>query len=565
MPLLKKKAGGRLISDLNEILEKANSLAKNDPESAIIYYRRLLREVFEEEGNLTPEIRPEVSKILTTAGKELYKIGQMEIAMEFFEKAKEIDSRNPDAWLYIGKDLISKGVQLPYAIICLKEAAKLLPNNAEVWLLIGDGYKLQGKSDLAIEAYRKALSINPHSNEAYERIIEVDPNNVEILHNLYKTLRENPRKNEDLYVKILLRLSELENNISYIDEGLSNLPNNLQLITKKAYILKNIGKYEDAYKLVMKGLRINPDNEDLNVLKLDLEEYVGKDEEIQIDLPKLEPRIETNERTLFEERLEKTPMVSLSTQKPMGKSMAQESLKVEEKQESESLEIFGELKFEKKRPLAIEGILKSPIAERKEEKPTVDISVAMENAVKMFNEGRYREALDVLLEISSKSYNDEIGYYIGMCYYNLDEYEMAEAHFRNIYDKRENDENFLYAYAVTLINNEKMSEALKVIDKLLSIDRGNKKYLILRATALYVSGNTDEANNILTEILKIDMKNADAYYHKARVMAIKKNEISVKNFLMMAIKFDPTYKKSAKEDPYFEEYRDRDWFKEITS
>ncbi len=570
MPLFRRKpTGGRLVKDLTEILEKADSLAKTDQESAILYYRRVLREVVEEEGNLTPEIRPDVSRILTKAGIALYKLGEADAALECFEKAKEVDPRNAQAWFYIGRDLIRKGVQLPYAIICLKEAAKLVPNRGEIWIYIGDGYRLQGKEDMALQAYKKAIEINPNLIEAYQKILNLEPDNVEALHKLYEILRENPKKDEDLYVQVLLKLAEIENDIRYLDEGIEKLPNNVALLVRKAYFLKSAGRYQEAYEAIEEGLKIDPKNEDLQVLKMSLEELIGKEgKEVAVGLPSLG------------EVAPKTPTV----ERERGEVPAEQPSKPEEVEEEFGADIFGELNLQRKSSIPItlgEGAEIAEIPVQKEEKPTEEIKRVEEvkeapkptagmdeirrEAMELYKNGNYKEALNKFLQLLDAGENGELSYYIGMCYYHLDEYEMAEAHFRNVYDKWKDDEEFLYAFAVTLLNNDKYDDALREVDALLQKDRGNKRYLVLKATVLYSKGNLDEANNILTEILKVDMKNADAYYHKARIMAIKGVEMAVKNFLMMAIKFDKEYKDAAKEDPYFEKYRDKDWFKKLVS
>jgi len=565
MPLFRKKPpGGRLVKDLREILEKADSLAKTDQESAILYYRRVLREVVEEESNLTPEIKSDVSRILTKAGVALYKLGEVDAALECFEKAKEIDPRNAQAWFYIGRDLIRKGVQLPYAIICLKEAAKLVPNKGEIWVYIGDGYRLQGKEDMALQAYKKAIEIDPNLIEAYQKILNLEPNNVEVLHRLYEILRENPGKNEDLYAQVLLKLSEIENDIRYLDEGIEKLPNNVTLLVRKAYLLKSAGRYQEAYEIIEKGLQIDPKNEDLQVLKMSLEEVIGEEgKEVTVGLP------------------------SLGEVAPETPAMEKEEEGIPAKQPSKPEEefgtdIFGELNLQRKSGIPItlgeEEITETPQREeipveevpkaeevKEEAKPSAGIDETRKEAIELYEKGNYKEALNKFLQLLDAGENGELSYYIGMCYYHLDEYEMAEAHFRNVYDKKKDDEEFLYVFAVTLLNNDKYDEALKEVDTLLQRDRGNKRYLILKATVLYSKGNLDDANNILTEILKVDMKNADAYYHKARIMAIKGVEMAVKNFLMMAIKFDKEYKDAAKEDPYFEKYRDKDWFKKLVS
>ena len=251
MPLFGRRRGESTIKTYEKVLEDAKTSIENgDEDKALILLRRILRwitEDMEKVVKMSKEERKRISKLLTEAGENMLILKDYNYAIKTLEKAKALDERNVRAWIDIGRNLLQRNTQIPYAISCLQEAVKIDPNNAEAHILLGEGYRLQGQKEKALASYRKALEIDKENEMALEKLLKLDPNNVEILKKYAEVLEKKGEK-ENLIITYN-KLANLTNDPSYLEKGLQLDPDNKELLITKAYILKQQNKYSEALEI----------------------------------------------------------------------------------------------------------------------------------------------------------------------------------------------------------------------------------------------------------------------------------------------------------------------------
>ena len=251
LPLFGRRRGESTIKTYEKVLEDAKTSIKNgDEDKALILLRRILRwitEDMEKVVKMSEEERKRISKLLTEAGENMLILKDYDYAIKTLEKAKALDERNVRAWIDIGRNLLQRNTQIPYAISCLQEAVKIDPHNAEAHILLGEGYRLQGQKEKALASYRKALEIDKENEMALEKLLKLDPNNVEILKKYAEVLEKKGEK-ENLIITYN-KLANLTNDPSYLEKGLQLDPDNKELLITKAYILKQQNKYSEALEI----------------------------------------------------------------------------------------------------------------------------------------------------------------------------------------------------------------------------------------------------------------------------------------------------------------------------
>jgi len=87
-------------------------------------------------------------------------------ALESFEKALALDSRNPQAWALKGRALDEMN-NLSEAIRCYKTSLDINPNSASTWNNKGYAFRKQQKYNLALECYREAVRLQPNYAKAW--------------------------------------------------------------------------------------------------------------------------------------------------------------------------------------------------------------------------------------------------------------------------------------------------------------------------------------------------------------------------------------------------------------
>ncbi len=582
----KAKAGGALRTYEKVANDGFQAMKGGNEEKAILSFRKLLRWVTEDAdkiAKLSQDDKNRLSDILTKAGEAMIRLKEYDSAIKLLEKAKTINPKNFRAWMDIGRDLIQRNTQIPYALVCLREASKLKPDNVEVHILLGDAYRTQGQDEKALREYNEVLKIDPENEDALEKILKIRPDNAEVLEKYINVLEKKGNKEE--LIKAYTKMAAITGNRDYIEKGLKLDPENKDLLMHKVRFLIDEGNREEARGILEKLLQRYPEDPDIEMLAEELrpeEKEVVEEEVKPIEVEEVFGDIGFEELS-FEEtpeeqvETEATPPET-ETQVPETPEMAEVAKKetIEKPVETEMKEVPvekpEEIKVEKveteKKPAEVE--MKEMAVEKPEE---VKVETRMEEMSLSAPEEKVevppQEAPVVAEEVEEKK--EEI---IPLTEKFKKEFEsgnvenakqilgeLKDDEILSFFTENENILNFILEF---LEEKNRYDLAIKFADKLAEMNSTDEN-LLRKSRILIEMGRVDDAEKVLNELLKRNMKNGYALYEKARIMALKGNEMGTRNFLMMATRFAPEIKSRLMEDKYFASYRNKDWFKKLAS
>ncbi len=572
----KKDKSSGILKNYEKVVEEGFEAAKRgDEEKAILTFRKLLRWITEDYNKivkLSEEERTKLSDLLTDAGEEMIRLKEFDIAIKILEKAKTINPKNFRAWMDIGKDLLQRNRQVPYALVCLREAAKLEPENVDAHLLLGDAYRVQGQLDKALAAYQMALKVDPDNEDALQKVLKIQPENLEVLEKYIKILEIKGNK-EDL-LKAYNRIVSITGDIEYLERGLQIDPENKGLLMNKAKLLLKNDEVDDAKKIVKMLSEKYPDDPDIQMLYDELMPTHNIEEEVKEEIAPVEVsdlfgdislgetpdisfeeegslQIEGNESEADEkkreneeedQKIEEKELPKVAEETPIETAKESSSVAIEEKNEDfkeENISEVPELAPVEEEKIPYKEVISSAKEKKDEliEVPEDMITVPPED---MFMELYGLKKLDEAAELLSGMEDEEVMRLI-----------------------EENVDVLKFVYEQMKKSGRK-DVAMKFIEKISEIEP-TEDNLVEKADMMIELGKLEDAEKLLNEIVKKNMKNANALYLKSRIMSVKGNDMGARNFLMMAIKFNPALKNRAKEDPHLEKYRDKDWFKKLVS
>lgn len=100
-------------------------------------------------------------------GREFYKRGELEKALEQFKIANKLKPKDDEALVELGTVFFDLGNDID-AILKLTQAVTINPKNSQALLLLGNIYYARGDRDKAVNYYQKFLQISPDSPYATE-------------------------------------------------------------------------------------------------------------------------------------------------------------------------------------------------------------------------------------------------------------------------------------------------------------------------------------------------------------------------------------------------------------
>jgi tetratricopeptide (TPR) repeat protein len=164
-------------------------------------------------------------------GEKLLQLGNLDVAMQYFDKALEIDPRLARAWNDKAGVLGFLG-RHEESIKCCDEALKLNPKFSEAWHNKGSNIAFLGRFKEAIECYDKALEINPKYAEAW--------------FNKGLTIEEEAKRLEDLveikHSSPINKYIEYENAIECYEKALNIDPMHERARKSREYLLDKLGR-----------------------------------------------------------------------------------------------------------------------------------------------------------------------------------------------------------------------------------------------------------------------------------------------------------------------------------
>lgn len=160
---------------------------------------------------------------------------------------------------------------------------------------------------------------------------------------------------------------------------------------------------------------------------------------------------------------------------------------------------------------------------------------ALIQGIKLYNDGRYKDALAFFLSIDTKSgpsldaaSSADLAYYLGLCYARLGSYEDALAYLEQVVTDEENVttpevkervQQCRFILAVAYVTSNRKSLAKFELDKLL--EAGYKEANVYAALAhiYYLDGDVDTCIKYYEKSLDLDGENATALNGLGYVMA----------------------------------------------
>ena len=110
--------------------------------------------------------QPKNFKALHLLGVIYFKLGNYDLATKHIEKALNIDSTIPEAYINLGAVFRAKG-QIDDAITCYQKALRFNPNIPDLHNNLGNAFQGKGQLDDAMTCYQKALGLNPYHATSY--------------------------------------------------------------------------------------------------------------------------------------------------------------------------------------------------------------------------------------------------------------------------------------------------------------------------------------------------------------------------------------------------------------
>ncbi len=257
---------------LDEILVKARSHANNgDVLEAQRLYQALLqakKKLIQQE--LDSLNKPKQNNTLQTPPQEvlnqlanLYNQGQFKAVIE---QAQNLTKKYPQAffiWNLLGASAAQINMK-DEAIEAYEKALLINPNYADAYSNMGAALQDQGNLDKAIEACNKALAIKPDYAEAYNNkgnALKDQGKLDEAIEEYQKALLINPNY-ADAYSNIGAALQDqgkLEESIVFHKKCILLNPNHAQAYRNMGVAFKDLGKLEEAIELFNKAILQKPD------------------------------------------------------------------------------------------------------------------------------------------------------------------------------------------------------------------------------------------------------------------------------------------------------------------
>jgi tetratricopeptide (TPR) repeat protein len=182
-------------------------------------------------GHLYSEIlrsQPDYIPVLHLLGVLFYQLGDYDAAIVHIKKALSLNPNNPEAYNHLGSALKAKG-KIDEAIVCHQQAVKLNPYFAEAYYNLGNACIDKSQKDEAIGHYRKAIELHPNFFQAY--------------FNLGKTFQDRGKPDEAIFY--YQKASELN-------------PDSADTYDALGILFQGKGQLEEAIEYYHKAIGLNP-------------------------------------------------------------------------------------------------------------------------------------------------------------------------------------------------------------------------------------------------------------------------------------------------------------------
>ena len=207
-------------------------------------------------------------------GDEYLKQGNYDQAISDYTKAIEINPTD-GAYNNRGNAYLNKG-NLAQAISDYTQAIGINPNYADAYKERGVAYFSKTEYDKTILDLNRAIEINPNDFTAYSGRFYVyltEENYTQAISDFNKVIELNPGDTKNYLIMgnafnqaaygLYKKGKNLEEGIKLIDKALERLPNNGIFLSTKAELLYKLGRYDEAYEYIKRGIKLEPNQTEI--------------------------------------------------------------------------------------------------------------------------------------------------------------------------------------------------------------------------------------------------------------------------------------------------------------
>ncbi len=294
MPLFRrstdKTTAPRSIKAVVDSFSSAYAHAKNvekdgKKEEAVTLYKKALDSLANLNADQVPETeRKNISDILYSISNTLVMLENIELSRSSFELALKFDPSNSKGIYSYAKLFLERGEDTLSLEKLLKEAIEGNPGSDELQVALGEVYERNGKREDAINAYNKALELNPNNAEIAERLMNFYEGD-EISQKKYLELLRKTGDRERILEAYIHMINE--GRLEMLEEAKNVLPNEPRLYSIEAKMLIDDGKIDLAKAKIKEILSMDPDSVEGNML----EEYIEVLDSISPEEQPIELRI----------------------------------------------------------------------------------------------------------------------------------------------------------------------------------------------------------------------------------------------------------------------------------
>ena len=442
----------------SEYYKKAVSVAPNDIDLRLSYAKIL--DSLEQEDKAVEEYNYILTK--TDDNKEVL------YSLERIYKRKLEDSPNDASVTANLGAIMQKLNNYDEALRYYSKAEYLDPSNTNTRINVGTLYQQKGDYKTAITAYDSVLILNPDNIQAniYKAQSLAKMGDSKGALELYKKVLAKDPANEIVQNEMISMVKDTMTPIQFVDYVKKNAPNSAgDILYNYALDLHKQNKLVDAKNLYNEVIKLEPDNAEVYV---NLAIAQGQDKNYEQALSTLK---------------------SASTKFPNNSQIIDAMKSISAQSTDEKLEIAGNYFNNKEYQNAIDEYLKITPA-------TADTMLGVASAYQ--NLGNNSKALEYYLEAFKLApTNSDIAYYISALYAEIEDFANA-----NVYIQK----------SLTLNKNNKQAQELKNM-----IAENQNAQILTNAISLFDNEKYTESLTELNKLLTSDSKNSYGYYYRGMI------------------------------------------------
>lgn len=223
---------------------------------AIEFFRRCLK------------VRPDFPSAWLLLGNSYKILTRYDEAVEAYEEAMELDPGSTkyrkyiaDVYLVKGKDSLYKNGNPQTAIEFFDKTIEMIPRHITAWFSKGVAYRKLGSYRNATACFLRVVEIDPQNAHAYYemgQILEKTGNNEESIRCYVETIRNDPSHTDAMYRlgNLLSEQGDYKNAIAYFDRVLDKKPDSSTAWFAKGKALQRRGQQKDAERCFERAGRL---------------------------------------------------------------------------------------------------------------------------------------------------------------------------------------------------------------------------------------------------------------------------------------------------------------------